>query len=337
MLKAGVHPTEPGTGSRLRVGQTVRVRPAAEILATLDADGRHGGLPFMPEMLAFAGRELPIFKIAHKTCDMVNKNQTLREFDRTVHLVGARCDGSAHGGCQAGCLLFWREEWLEDNDGVALAATPAPGTPGNDVTVSTLESDTERERLDDGTTLFRCQATELVNASRLLPKRKVQQYLTDIRSGNVGVGTVAFGLLVSAFNKAQSISRALPERLRIKRGAFYPFYGGTGPGPRATPLDLKPGELVEVRSSDEIMPTLGPNNRNRGLWFDQEMLAWCGRRGRVLTKIEKIIDESTGRMLKLRDCVVIQDMNCLGRFHGFCPRSDYTYWREEWLRRVDED
>jgi hypothetical protein len=30
----------------------------------------------------------------------------------TVHLSDLRCDGSAHAGCQAGCLLFWKEAWL---------------------------------------------------------------------------------------------------------------------------------------------------------------------------------------------------------------------------------
>ena len=29
-----------------------------------------------------------------------------------VHLEGLRCDGQAHGGCQAGCLLYWKEAWL---------------------------------------------------------------------------------------------------------------------------------------------------------------------------------------------------------------------------------
>ena len=30
-----------------------------------------------------------------------------------VHLDETRCDGQGHGGCQAGCLLFWKEAWLK--------------------------------------------------------------------------------------------------------------------------------------------------------------------------------------------------------------------------------
>src|SRR3954465_935358 len=51
--RQGDHVAEP-----LRAGDTVRVRTKEEILGTLDESGRLGALPFMPEMLAFAGQEL---------------------------------------------------------------------------------------------------------------------------------------------------------------------------------------------------------------------------------------------------------------------------------------
>ena len=35
-----------------------------------------------------------------------------RRVDHAVHLE-TRCDGSAHGGCQASCLLFWKDAWLK--------------------------------------------------------------------------------------------------------------------------------------------------------------------------------------------------------------------------------
>lgn len=319
--------------STLRVGDAVRVRSEEDILATLDENGRHGGLPFMPEMRAFAGRELTVVKVAHKTCDVINKDRTLRKLDRTVHLTGVRCDGSAHGGCEAGCLLFWRDDWLERADGTPLG-DQAAGPPR--ATASTLDADTVAGTDQDGAPLYRCQATELVRASSLQPKAEVGQYVTDVRSGNFRLRTVLFGLLVTLFNKFQDVTRALPRALRIRGGEYYPFYAGTGPTPAPPALNLEPGELVEVRSKDEIMATLGGNRRMRGLWFDQEMLIFCGRRARVLTRVNKIIDEATGRMRDLRDCVVLKDMTCVGRFHGFCPRSDHTYWREAWLRRVQD-
>jgi hypothetical protein len=43
--------------------------------------------------------------------------------ENAVHLVGVRCDGSAHGGCQAGCLIFWKDAWLRRVDAPSAAQT----------------------------------------------------------------------------------------------------------------------------------------------------------------------------------------------------------------------
>lgn len=317
----------------LRPGDTVRVRSKEEILATLDSQGRLDGQPFMPEMLQFAGRELPVYKIAHKTCDTINM-AGIRRLDHTVHLVGARCDGSAHGGCQAGCLLFWREEWLETLAGVPLRAPSQEHTPA--ATEETLQDDTTAGVDADGAILYSCAATELVRASRPLPSYEIGQYVEDVRSGNFGAVHVIRGLIILLFNKLQAVSRLLPRRLRIADGLAYPFFRGIGPGPKTEPLDLKPGDLVEIRSKEEIMATLGPNNKTRGLIFDGEMVPYCGRRARVMKSVEKIIEEHTGRMIRLRDCVILDQVMCVGRYHRFCPRAIHMYWRSAWLRKVDE-
>ena len=78
----------------------------------------------MPEMLAFCGARFQVHKRADKTCDTVAWSG-LRRMDRTVHLKMLRCNGADHGGCQAGCLMFWKEVWLKrvGPDGDAAAAT----------------------------------------------------------------------------------------------------------------------------------------------------------------------------------------------------------------------
>src|SRR5215475_13968890 len=96
---------------KLKAGEWVEVRSKEEILATLDSKGELDGMQFMPEMFAFCGQKLQVFKRAHKTCDTVFPIRGRRVAD-TVHL-DTRCDGAAHGGCQAGCLLFWKVAWLK--------------------------------------------------------------------------------------------------------------------------------------------------------------------------------------------------------------------------------
>jgi len=85
----------------LRSGELVQVRSLNQILATLDANQCLDGLPFMPEMLQYCGRQFRVYKSAHKTCDTI-ETFVIRRMSNAVHLDGLRSDGEAHGGCQAG-------------------------------------------------------------------------------------------------------------------------------------------------------------------------------------------------------------------------------------------
>ena len=62
----------------LRVGDLVEIRPAAEILATLDADGSVENVPFMPEMLPFVGKRFRVAQRAEKICDLVGPGGSRR-------------------------------------------------------------------------------------------------------------------------------------------------------------------------------------------------------------------------------------------------------------------
>src|SRR5215472_391391 len=97
---------------RLRTGDLVQVRTEREIFATLDKHCRLDGLPFMPEMLQFCGKRFRVHKSAHKTCDTIRSSSN-RWMADAVLLDGLRCDGTGHGGCQAGCRLFWKTAWLK--------------------------------------------------------------------------------------------------------------------------------------------------------------------------------------------------------------------------------
>src|SRR2546427_33509 len=112
----GSHPmaeynSNPPKLLNLKAGDWVEVRSPQEILATLDEKGCLENMPFMPEMFAFCGQRFRVYKRAHKTCDTVFPVRG-RRVNAAVHLE-TRCDGRAHGGCQAGCLIFWKEAWLK--------------------------------------------------------------------------------------------------------------------------------------------------------------------------------------------------------------------------------
>ena len=165
----------------LRAGDVVEVRSEEEILRTLDADGKLDGLPFMPEMLGFCGRQYRVSGRAHKACDTINWQQ-FRRMESAVHLEELRCDGSAHGGCQAGCLLYWKEAWLRPVDQQAGERPPETDAPG--ASTEALTAATQIGTNEAGQTLFSCQATELLRASKgLLPWWEPSQYVEDVTSG----------------------------------------------------------------------------------------------------------------------------------------------------------
>jgi hypothetical protein len=101
--------------------------------------------------------------------------------------------------------------------------------------------------------------------------------------------------------------------------------------------------MVTVRSKDEILQTLNAEQRNRGLYFDvPEMSPFCENgEYRVLRRVERIIDEKTGRMINIPNaCLILDGVVCSGHRSShrmFCPRSIYPYWREVWLERAAAD
>src|SRR5215472_4833161 len=97
--------------SSLLVGDLVQVRSLQEIKDTLDESGSIDGLPFMEEMAAFCGQRFRVFRCVDKIFDY-GRSARLRRIEDVVLLTGLRCDGSAHGGCQAGCSLLWKTAWV---------------------------------------------------------------------------------------------------------------------------------------------------------------------------------------------------------------------------------
>src|SRR5262245_58931367 len=179
---------------RLRPGDWVEVRSKEEILRSLDKNGRLQELPFMPQMFQYCGRQFQIYKSAHKTCDTVNPLSTKWVAD-AVHL-NLRCDGKAYGGCQAGCLLFWKEAWLKPVKGTTasmrdLSEVENPQGGCSEQDVSRATSNQGQPGVEE-TRCF-CQATELPSYTTYLSWWNVRQYIEDYTSGNVSLWEIVCG------------------------------------------------------------------------------------------------------------------------------------------------
>jgi hypothetical protein len=297
----------------------------------------------MPEMLQYCGRRFRVFKSAHKTCDTIER-YVARRMTNAVHLGELRCDGAAHDGCQAGCLIFWKEAWLKRASGPAGQGDERQtAVPSNSVAASASRCDidalsratrvTTRQAEAQGEHLYSCQATELLRATAPLRWWEPGQYLRDLTSRNVRLHVFILHVLIAAFNVVM--------RLHWRgRPCVYPYVRGLAGDKTPTEvLNLQAGESVQVRSKDEIRRTLNANNRNRGLSFDVEMVPYCGGTYRVLRRVEKLVDEKTGKMIRPPGACIILDGvtcgGCLSRNRLFCPRSIYPYWHEIWLKRAE--
>ena len=336
----------------LKSGEWVEVRSREEILATLDERGRLDNLPFMPEMLQHCGRKLRVGKRADKTCDNI-VGWSIRRMQNSVHLEGIRCEGSAHGGCEAGCLIFWKEAWLKRSEPsvVSLGAvqpvrTRATGNVGWCTVESILAA--SQAQTPDGETVYSCQATEVRRFTSPMKSWDPRQYIRDLRSGNLCSG-LAGGLpadrlldtVLSVILVLRTLLISLYNAAQTKHNGYkyyrYPLVEGSLAKTPHAELNLEPGELVQVRSREEILATLNKDNRNRGLLFDSEMIRYCGGIYRVLRRVHHIIDEKNGRMMDMKyPCIILEGVACRSDYHRLCPRAIYHYWRENWLVRASE-
>ena len=316
----------------LRPGELVRVCSASQIFKTLDERGTLEGLPFMPEMVKYCGRVLSVDKRADKTCG--DSSWGMRRMNNVVHLSGVRCDGAAHGGCEAACLIYWKESWLERVDsGGAEEIRAQTASDGAFVTATLLPA--TRNGPSDQEPAWRCQATEIPRASVRLHGWQLGQYRRDAR--NWGLKKVLRTLIFEAFNRLQDLNRRYLPRLLVFKAGPYPFIAGTLEKGR-TPseeLGLRPGDLVRIKPKKEIIKTLDHTNCNRGLSFDSEMVKYCGRTARVRGRVQRLIDERTGQMIHIKtDCIILEGVVCTADYHRLCTRSIYSYWRELWLEKV---
>jgi hypothetical protein len=241
-----------------------------------------------------------------------------------VLLEDLRCDGSAHGGCQANCHLRWREVWLRRVEpGASSAAADRPHPRADPVDLSRLAM-----RHDDaaGGIRYVCQATELTAGAAPLDRGDPRHYARDLLTGNVRLGPFIVGVALACFNWAQ----------RYRGGVGFPVYSvGTSKSSPHEALGLGPGERVRVKPKHLIEITLNNRSRNRGLWFDREMLRFCGGEYRVKERVERVIVEKTGELRLLTNpCIILEGVTATGEYLGFNPENEHIFWREIWLERI---
>jgi hypothetical protein len=311
---------------RFRAGDHVLVRPPEEILSTLDGNGTLDGFPFMPEMLGSCGK---VFQVKRRVVKICAPDLPLRRFpaDDVVILDGPRCDGSGHDGCKDGCRILWKEAWLRPSGPVATTT---------EISKTGLEKLRARLKVKSDEHHYFCQSTERFKATEAFPGKQrpwiFRIVFREIRNGDLSAPEV---LRLFALWFWQKLLRAANGHRSL-----------CGPRKRtpSASLDLKPGEIVRVKSRAQIVETLDHGRKNRGLGICYEMMRCCGHEAEVRYRVDRMIDEKSRTMRELSDTVALQNIghreglaeecHCDDQL-GDCPRGGLMYWREIWLERVN--
>ena len=307
-----------GRPSDIHRGRLVRVRTEREIAFTLDIHGKLEGMPFMPEMARYCGQIFRVYRRTGKTCV---EGHSLRRLDSTVLLEGLRCDGAFHDGCQRNCLYFWKEAWLEplgsDDRGEGDFNVSNSGE-GLSAWASHLSTKTHDR--------YVCQSTELLGATQHLSRWNFTHFFREIRDGELSIGRFLQILMNTVVDRIRGLLGFKSRHVVV----------GTKVETSRGRLDLKAGDWVEVKSTDEIRTTLDSDGRNHGLSFEPDMVDFANRRFQVEFPIQKIILEQTGQMIPLANTVALKGVACEGLCTKNCPRNNTLYWREIWLKRIEE-
>ena len=112
-----------------------------------------------------------------------------------------------------------------------------------------------------------------------------------------------------------------------------------------TAVHLRAGDIAVVRDAQEILPTLDSDGTLDGLPFMPEMLEFCGKTFRVLNRVvQATVDgaflkhhvESFVREFRNNDVVTLNGVRCPGVDHDGCQRGCAIFWKEAWLKKVED-
>lgn len=100
---------------------------------------------------------------------------------------------------------------------------------------------------------------------------------------------------------------------------------------------LRSGDVVRVRSRDEIAATLNAWHELKGCSFMPAMWEYCGSVQVVLKPVERFVDERDYRVKHASGLVILEGLLCSGSpDYGRCDRACFYFWREEWLEKISE-
>jgi hypothetical protein len=102
---------------------------------------------------------------------------------------------------------------------------------------------------------------------------------------------------------------------------------------------MRPGDMVRVRSKQEIQSMLDPWGKYKGCLFVGRMYEYCDKTYPIFKEVDFFYDEAKQKMCKCKDIVLLNGVLCNGRQKLYledCDRSCFYFWHKDWLEKVED-
>jgi hypothetical protein len=168
-----------------------------------------------------------------------------------------------------------------------------------------------------------CHCVPKLSAGNIyVSPRSFRQWLKLLLKRNLSAGTKR-----KLKKQMSNLSHAIGFAKKRQSSPFAQTISGT--------QSLIAGDLVRVRSEQEIQATLNTWNELNGCMFMDAQWQYCGTTQRVLKPVERFVDERDYQVKKARGLVLLEGLICEGTpDYGRCDRSCFYFWREEWLEKI---
>ena len=165
--------------------------------------------------------------------------------------------------------------------------------------------------------------------------------LPSVPKFNAGTAEPKDSSLIMRFKRLLAVPWNRYAKQWLKRA----YYATAGWRKEKSPQDLAKtfvpttpfldGEVVRVRSYEEILSTLDPFKELKGCAFLPSMAKYCGTEQRVLRSMRSFMDERDYKLKKVRGVILLENVICNGNAtFGECDRCCFLFWREEWLEKI---
>jgi hypothetical protein len=99
---------------------------------------------------------------------------------------------------------------------------------------------------------------------------------------------------------------------------------------------FRSGNLVSIRSKEEILASLDSNGAYEELPFMPEMVPFCGKTARIYRRADRTWVDGDG-MRRLKNSVLLEGLRCNGSAHDDCQRQCLFFWKEAWLKASNDE